>query len=86
MIHIKELTFVITGLSLNQYKELINDFKKTNISYQEIGYIDNVGLITLNEKFMPKVDECINYIDSLNYLLNKWKDYEPYFDEGGIQN
>jgi hypothetical protein len=86
MTHIEELTFVVTGLSLNQYKELIRDFQKSKILYTEVGLIDGIALITLNEIFMPTIEDCENYINSLNFILNKWKDFEPYFDEGSIKN
>ena len=86
MTHIEELTFVVTGLSLNQYKELIRDFQKSKILYTEVGLIDGIALITLNEIFMPTIEDCENYINSLNFILNKWKDFEPYCDEGSIKN
>ena len=86
MTHIEELTFVVTGLSLNQYKELISDFQNSKILYTEVGLIDGTALITLNEIFMPTIEDCENYINSLNFILNKWKDFEPYFDEGSIKN
>lgn len=86
MTHIEELTFVVTGLSLNQYKELISDFQNSKILYTEVGLIDGIALITLNEIFMPTIEDCENYINSLNFILNKWKDFEPYFDEGSIKN
>ena len=86
MTHIEELTFVVTGLSLNQYKELISDFQNSKILYTEVCLIDGIALITLNEIFMPTIEDCENYINSLNFILNKWKDFEPYFDEGSIKN
>ena len=86
MTHIEELTFVVTGLSLNQYKELISDFQNSKILYTEVGLIDGIALITLNEIFMPTIEDCENYINSLNFILNKWKYFEQYFDEGRFKS
>lgn len=81
--NIAEMTLVVPDIDSNLMNKLELDLQRFGIQYNKIGLIENHGIFTINSIFMPEKKVCIDYVNSLNYLMNKWKDYEPYFDEGG---
>ncbi len=84
MKNIAELTLVINDINEKQYSEIIEDLKEENINFVPVGYIERIGIFTINSVIMPSQEYCIQYINSLYNIISKWSEYNPYFDEGGI--
>lgn len=81
---INTFIFVLNDIDSEQYDELLHDFQRTELKYKPLGYIERTAMILLEPIFMPNNNYCNIYINTLNKIMNKWKDYDPYLDEGGI--
>ena len=84
MKNIAELTLVINNINEKQYSEIIEDLKEENINFIPVGYIEQIGIFTITSVIMPSQEYCVQYINSLDNIISKWSEYNPYFDEGGI--
>lgn len=85
MTNIEELTLVVPFIDEIIYFKIKEDLIETKISFTEVGLIEGHGIFTLNEVFMPSKKMTEIYFNGLNEILTKWKDFDPYIDEGGIK-